>query len=276
MMSDNDNNNDNTGNNNESTPPVLQQNVAHLPFAFRSNNQCLQKLGTPIIKITAKNSNRAVARLKPDKCGGLANKLYLAVGAKVMLTYNLRPELGLANGSTGEVVDRIWNAGEHPRDSDLPYCIWVNFPDYVGPPLTRPNGVDDPSAEERKTWVPIAPHVHREIMMTANDQWAEDTRMMIPLCLCWASTIHKAQGQTNTTKVVMTLGRDEMDHGMTYMGFSCATKVNNVGIDSVNGFPRDRITTKLSRMIKVQIRKWEDRRLQVLAQETLRRLSTRT
>ena len=51
-----------------------------------------------------------------DWCGQLPNVLYLACEAKVTLTYNLCPELGLANGSTGVVKGIIYSLGTKPVD----------------------------------------------------------------------------------------------------------------------------------------------------------------
>ena len=95
---------------------------------------------------------------------------------------------------------------------------------------------------------------------------------MIPLRLAWAWTIHKSQGQTMRCKIVLNLGKKEMDHGLTYVAISRATKIGCIGIDG--GVTRERITTQLSSMKKVQVRKEEDKRLAGLAEATYLRLDS--
>ena len=67
--------------------------------------------------------------MTPEKFQGLPNQLHLACGALVMLTHNLKPEVGLANGSTGTVVDIQYHPDADP-EKDLPYCVWVDVKDY--------------------------------------------------------------------------------------------------------------------------------------------------
>lgn len=65
-----------------------------------------------------------------------------------------------------------------------------------------------------------------------------------------------------------------MDHGLTYVAISRATKIGDIGI--AGGFTAARITTQLSRMKKVQTRKLEDVRLAELAKNTYARLANTT
>ena len=93
---------------------------------------------------------------------------------------------------------------------------------------------------------------------------------MIPLRLAWAWTIHKAQGQTIKSKIVLNLGRKEMDHGLTYVAFSRATKIGSIAI--AGGITFERISSQLANMRKVQVRKGEDVRLAALTQQTYEQL----
>ena len=45
-------------------------------------------------------------------------------------------------------------------------------------------------------------------------------------------TIHKSQGITIDGKYCVDLGSTEMNHGMTYVAFSRATKFSNIGLIS--------------------------------------------
>ena len=93
---------------------------------------------------------------------------------------------------------------------------------------------------------------------------------MVPLRLAWAWTIHKSQGQTIRTKIVLTLGNKEMAHGLTYVAISRATRVSNIGIRG--GLTFARISSKLADMKKMRVRKIEDQRLAAIAEETYHRL----
>ena len=54
---------------------------------------------------------------------------------------------------------------------------------------------------------------------------------MLPIRLSWAVKIWKAQGQTlRSTKIVLHLGKDEKEHGLTFTGFSRATRFSDVSI----------------------------------------------
>ena len=184
----------------------------------KHNKNALTSLANPIVKITAKNTSKWMKKLATDRCGQLTNVLFLARDAKVTLTYNLCPELGLANGSTGKVKDVVYLPGESPGgdEPDLPYCVWVEVDGYTGDSFF-------PAADGRDKWVPIFPRSHMEVRKV-RDNWREEERTMIPLRLAWAWTIHKAQGQTIKSKIVLNLGRKEMDHGLTYVAFSRAKK----------------------------------------------------
>jgi hypothetical protein len=90
---------------------------------------------------------------------------------------------------------------------DLPYCVWVEMDDYCGESFF-------PAEDGRDKWVPIYPRTHRELHKQTNGAWVEEERTMIPLRLAWAWTIHKSQGQTIRSKIVLNLGKKEMDHGV--------------------------------------------------------------
>ena len=71
----------------------------------KHNQSVLNNLKNPIVQIDAKNSSAKMRKLSTDRCGQLFNVIFLASEAKVTLTFNLYPEIGLANGSTGKVVN---------------------------------------------------------------------------------------------------------------------------------------------------------------------------
>ena len=62
-------------------------------------------------------------KLSTDRCGQLFNVVFLAREEKVTLTFNLCPEIGLSNGSTGKFVDIKYRDGESPQNKNIPDCI---------------------------------------------------------------------------------------------------------------------------------------------------------
>jgi hypothetical protein len=101
-----------------------------------------------------------------------------------MLTTNLWPPAGLANGSTGVVMDIVY--GDGAVQPCLPAAVIVDFPTYRGPQLIG----DEP---ERRHWVPVVP---------VRTQWSGKKggktlgTFDIPLDLAFGFTGHKAQGMT--------------------------------------------------------------------------------
>ena len=117
--------------------------------------------------------------MKPEGMSGLEQIVFLAKGAKVMLTMNLWPHVGLCNGATGTAHDFIYEIGSQPPD--LPTAVIVQFDDFRGHPLS----------EIEPSCVPICP-----ISVSSQSLNATHERQQLPLRLVWALTIHKSQGLT--------------------------------------------------------------------------------
>ena len=58
---------------------------------------------------------------------GLEPAVFLAKGAKVMLTMNLWISVGLCDGATGTVIDIIYEINHQPPE--LPIAVGVKFDD---------------------------------------------------------------------------------------------------------------------------------------------------
>ena len=139
------------------------------------------EVGNPIALVEAENTGSGKS-MRDDNFRGLASKLFLCIGAKVLLTRN-QLNIGLSNGSTGVVKDIIYN---HDMPAlKLPKFVWVNFGDNYTDPSFFPN---DPN---RKGWFPI--HLVTNKTWTPNvrgqNGYAEHMRTMLPLKLCWAWTV---------------------------------------------------------------------------------------
>ena len=62
---------------------------------------------------------------------GLQPVVFLAKGARVMLTMNLWSSIGRCNGATGTVIDMVYENNHQPPD--LPIAVIVEFENYRGP-----------------------------------------------------------------------------------------------------------------------------------------------
>ena len=100
--------------------------------------------------------------------------------------------------------------------------------------------------------------------------YAEHTRTILPLKLCWAWTIWKVQGMTIPTKVVVSLTSREKEHGLTYVTFSRVTKFSNLGIKDSERISKNRLCIKIRNHLKMNKRILEEERLKKLEEITLK------
>ena len=88
----------------------------------------LLTLQIPIATINALHSSSAAASATSDDAGDLHPVLFLATGAKVMLTSNLWQEAGLCNEAHGTVQNFIYKQDVTPPN--LAITVIVYFPNY--------------------------------------------------------------------------------------------------------------------------------------------------
>ena len=147
----------------------------------------------------------------------------------------------------------------------LPLFILVDFGDnYTGPNFF-------PENDARKGWVPIPPQTSE--WYTQSDvpgMYDTHSRTMIPLRLCWAWTMWKAQGQTIRNKLCLNLTKKEREHGLTYVAFSRATKFLDIGI--FDGISRNRLCNAIRNNKKLKPRLDEENRLRQLCAKTLEKI----
>ena len=140
--------------------------------------------------------------------GGLEPVIYLAKGARVMLTMNIWTKVGLCNGALGTVLDFVYADGQTPPV--LPICVLVHFDeDYSRLSLTA----------SLARCVPICP-----ITQVSQNGGLNCERQQLPLKLAWAMTSHKSQGLT-LKKAWVDLGPSESSPGMTYVALSRVKKL---------------------------------------------------
>ena len=159
-----------------------------------------------------------------------------AVGAEVMLTFNLWTEAGLVNGARGTLVAIL-----KPKDARKARVLMVNFTTYRGPPLHP----------QFPTVVPITQVTTKNVKG-------------VPLTLSWAITIHKSQGMS-MDRITIDLGEKEISSGLTFVALSRARTFLGMRICSFD-FERYR---RIGTGRYVSARRLEFDRLRFLAQKTV-------
>ena len=219
----------------------LKSSVAEINIAK------LKALNQPIATIKARHSGGA-QNLSSDEMGGLEPVIYLAKGARVMLTMNIWTEVGLCNGALGTVLDFVYPHDQTPPT--LPICVLVQFDDdYNGPTLSA----------RFPRCVPICP-----ITQVSQNLGQKCERQQLPLKLAWAITIHKSQGLT-LKKAWVDLGPSEKSSGMTYVALSRVKKLEDLMVEPMT---LDRLQAP-KKMCNLNYRLKEEERLDGLAQDTL-------
>ena len=107
------------------------------------NYEHLVNLEEPIAIIHCRHSSKKAKFISSQEMLGLEAVLYICKGARVMLTMNLWPSVGLCNETTGIVVDIIYAANH--QTPGLPIAVIVKFDNYTGPSISAiPNCVPTP------------------------------------------------------------------------------------------------------------------------------------
>jgi len=126
---------------------------------------------------------------------------------------------------------------------------------------------------DKAGWVPIFPETHEWQSQNSTNliEMAKHSRSMLPIRLCYAWTIWKAQGQTLKCKIIVNLGKTEKEHGLTYTVLSRVTIASDIGI--VGGFPKDRLIDKVAKQAKMKARIAEEKRLNGIVRRTILELN---
>ena len=163
------------------------------------NHEQLTKLEHLIAHINARHSSELAKKISSDDMSGLEPVVFLAKGARVMLTISLWSGVGLCNGATGTVVDIIYQNNHQPPD--LHIAVVVEFENYRGPVFN----------ENQPLCIRICP-----ITFTSQTEIGFHERQQLPRRLAWALTIHKSQGLT-LPKAWIDIGKSERTAGVSYM-----------------------------------------------------------
>lgn len=171
-------------------------------FLPTANNQGLTE-HDPILQ-------KAIAKMDYD--APYSPDLVLAVGAQVMLIYNLEPESGLVNGSRGVVVGYgcVDEKDEKLSNKDLDNELLV-------PIVKFKNGQQRPIGHA--SWeLPDFPGI---------------SRAQIPLKLAYAVTIHKSQGSTLDCALV-DVGENTFEYGQAYVALSRVKDMDSLYIHDLS------------------------------------------
>ena len=181
----------------------------------------------------------------------LQPKLLVAKGTRVMLTVNLWPSVGLYNGSTGSVVDIIYEPNTQPPS--LPVAVIVKFDSFSGPSFTA----------NKPSCIPIPP-----ITATVQCGNVVHERQQLPFTLAWALTIHKSQGMT-LNKAWGDIGTKESTLGITYVAISRVRNISSLVIEPMTFERLQKIRN--SELLKYRLK--EEQRLKQLSDKTVLRYS---
>lgn len=142
-------------------------------MSMSNNITKLKNLNQPVAKVKAVNSGPGARNASLEVTNGLEPVLYLSIGARIMLIFNLWANQGLVNGAMGTIIDIIYELGRSPPS--LPTVILLKMDNYKGPTLSISN---------YNQVVPIRP-----IKYTWEGQSGICSRKQFPLCLARAITI---------------------------------------------------------------------------------------
>ena len=214
----------------------------------RYNGTKLRELATSVLKVEASHSSASARRASAELAQGLHRDVFLARGARVMLTRNLRSEVGLANGIRGDVVDIVWAHGEKApalpeflvlRLEGYTGPVWSSDPRYEGCVLIAPfemswSATGDDRGHETHQQVPLALDRRwtrpRDTTEATRHDRGHETRQQIPM--------HKSQGQT-MDKAVVDLGKSESTVGLTFV---CLSRANRLVDLLIEPMPLERLS----------------------------------
>lgn len=143
----------------------------------------------------------------------------LCIGARVTLITNLCVRLGLMNGAIGTIRHVVYAPTTFPPHN--PECIIVQFDRYLGVSV-------DPIDSN------CAPIFLTKLKSKHDDQY----RMAFPLRLAYLKTVHKCQGQTITSSIIVDMTSTDFAPGLTFVALSRVTKMSDLQLSS---FPYDKL-----------------------------------
>jgi hypothetical protein len=175
---------------------MLKKLALHVPlYNFEARHTYVRTCDDGHFKISSATVSKSLIPDDDRECAGLQHSISLAVGAVVMLQRNLNTSIGLVNGARGIITGFEWTEA----GSDLPNSVLVQFFD------ERVGHIPHQSINIKPVSAIFYGKKHTTLQRT-----------QFPLCLSWASTIHKVQGLTLNSAFV-DLGPKVFGPGMAYV-----------------------------------------------------------
>lgn len=200
-----------------------------------------------------KHERAVVASLSPD-AKKLDDTVEIAVGMKCMITWNVRTESDLANGTVGEIVDLVMDKRE-PEPERQGSVIRLLFPPrYI---LVRPLFTSAQSLPGLDAGVfPIEPLEKTFHIFTPEGTKIAVSRYQIPITGAYAMTDYRAQGQTMAAAIV-DLAKPPTGSGLTpfaaYVALSRSRGRENIRI--LREFDPKLFTTHPSEALRQEYRR---------------------
>ena len=198
---------------------LCSRKVDMVPF----NEAGLLRCNNPILVMEAVHNCSKAAKGTDTDAEGLSKVVPIARGSKVVLIDNLWPEMGLFNGSQGQVTYILFAENKGPVDG-LPAFIVVTFPEYTGPPFIPGQQGTVPIFTRMAEWTTV--------------DKVRCSRRMFGLLPANALTIHKAEGMTLETPVVIDIGPKEFAPGLTYTAVTRVRSLEGLAFDPMPYFNR--------------------------------------
>lgn len=161
--------------------------------------------GKHIAPIFAETHPKEANKDSSDRLCGLPSKILLSKKTVFRLTSNLWTQAGLTNGAVGVVHSIIYE--ENVKPPAVPTAIIATFNNYVGPSYLSQVPKSVPICPVKREWFSNKQHC---------------TRLMLPIILGYALSIHKLQGST-CDKVILNPGVREFASGLL-LGWSNANQ----------------------------------------------------
>ena len=172
----------------------------------------------PVIVLSAEHNCAAAAKGTEEEVEGLSACLYLSIGSRLIVISNLLTNFGLVNGTMGILHGIVWQPNYDPYTT-LP-CMLLFIPDQYpedSPCLFRVN--------DNRPVIPILP-----ITRTWDKRSRIHSRIMFPVVLAYAITIHKLQGLT-LKRIVMDISKRDFQTDLTYVGISRVKELRGIMFD---------------------------------------------
>ncbi|KAG8726421.1 hypothetical protein FRC12_023412, partial [Ceratobasidium sp. 428] len=220
------------------------------------------------VSIKNASSMRNPHKGKREK-NGLPDEVLIAIGIKVMVTWNVNTNIDVTNGARGVIVGIKLDPSEAPFDESTPIVTLTKLPIYILVKLDRTRatalpGLDKgvipivPTSKSYGITVPVVQKDNQVKLIKRNVQ-----RLQFPITPAYAFTDYRSQGQTISAAIVdiATPPRGQLKRPNVYVALSRCSGLENIRI------LRDFDRTILKKPLELEL-KQEDERLEALNLET--------